>query len=193
MYPQQPAPAPAEAIRRAESQLGIALPASIVRLLSESNGRVVDDSRVTHEEWTVLPVRDHSTRRRQATTAEDVVWHTQRARADGDVPADAVVVARAWTAWNRLIVLPDPADPRRLGDALYRQVGMGDPLEVAGSIDDLGRPPTPTAEALPRLTPDPAHTRLPTIPGTCPECGRPGVFVFRCEACEQRLLQTDAP
>lgn len=107
---------------------------------------------------------DSSSRRRISTTAKDIVWYTSRARAEGDLSPDAVVIARASTPWNRLVLLPDPLRPTHLGETVYRQVGMGDPVAVAPSVADLGVVPeggprsgTSAAPTLPRFRfhPDP--------------------------------------
>lgn len=165
------------------------LPAGLTRALRAANGFVIDDTAgSTMERWNVLPVLDSSSRRRMASTAKDIVWYTMRAHSEGELPEEAVVIARASTVWNRLVLLPDPARPSHLGEEVYRQVGMGGPVPVARSISDLGVVPEPsnppdstTRPRLPRFRfhPDPvASGSVAQSRAQCARCGQRRGFTY---------------
>lgn len=117
-------PAREEDIARVEQLVGCRLPGWLRNRLLVENGFVLDDSKgVTGEEWCILPVMDRADRKRMTKTAEDIAWHTARARAADKTstlpsggprrhpfPAEAVMIGHAWAEDNRLMLLPDPAD-----------------------------------------------------------------------------------
>ena len=113
------------------------------RLLAENGWECDDGSGQTREQWRFLPVLDRSDRKRRSRTAEDIAWHTQQVRAAADVPAGAVVVARAWSPTTRLVLLPDALQSGLLGSMLWQQNGVAKPLTLALDPAALGRKPQP--------------------------------------------------
>jgi hypothetical protein len=180
-------PAREEDILRCETAMGAVLPTWLpLRLLAENGWRVDDRNGATGEEWRFLPVLDRTDRKRMSATAEDIAHHTLQLRAAphlaAGMPPGVVVVARAWHENTRLVLLPDPADPARLGDALYRQNGVALPLERAFAFETIGRKPQPARGShlrpggeLPafRYHPDPVATgAVEAAPdAVCPCCG----------------------
>ena len=134
-------PAREEDIVRVEQLVGCTLPSWLRSRLLVENGFELDDSiGVTGHVWRILPVMDRANRKRIAKTAEDVAWHTARARAvevmatpgfdlvsGRPFPAAAVVIGHGWSRDDRLMLLPDPADPTVLGAELYQQSRDGQP------------------------------------------------------------------
>lgn len=179
-------PAREEDLIHCEIAIGVLLPAWLrQRLLRENGWEVTDTNGPTREDWRFLPVLDRSGRKRMSTTAEDIAHYTRQLRTAPGLAAGTragVVVARAWHESTRLVLLPDPADPARLGDALYRQNGMALPLEQAFAFETIGRKREPApgsrlrpASELPafRYHPDPVATgAIEAAPGAvCPCCG----------------------
>lgn len=144
-------PAPSSDLDACEATLGVALPTWLRERLATENGwDVDDDGGPTGETWRFLPVLDRSDRKARTRTAEDVVWHTrtlreQAAAAGLDFFEGVVVVARAYAATTRLVLLPDDENPAVLLPALWRQERLEPirptPVELPG-VDS-----TPPAKA----------------------------------------------
>lgn len=179
-------PADETAIAACEAAVGFRLPGWLRERLARENGWTVDDAlgptRV--DEWRFLPVLDRGDRKRMTRTAEDIAWHTRRLRAEAAAPEGAVAVARGWDETMRLILLPDPADPTRLGDTLWRQHGVAAPqMDLPIDPEALGRKPKPApgSRARPRKDlpvfryhPDPVATGsiVRSLAAICPCCGK---------------------
>jgi len=90
-----------------------------------------------------------------------------------------VPVARAWSERELLVLLPDPEDPARLGEELYRRSADDPPVALGVTITEAlaGRPIPARAEARPlpgfRYHPSPVAT------------GAVRESVTRCPVCEQ--------
>ena len=190
-------PASEDDILRCEASIGVALPAWLHdQLLCENGWEVTDTHGPTRKKWRFLPVVDRSDRKRMSATAEDIAHHTRQLRSTphlaAGVPPGVVVVALAWHENTRLVLLPDPADPARLGDALYRQNGVALPLEGTFAFETLGRKPQPApgsrlrpAGELPafRYHPDPVATgAVGAAPdAVCPCCGLSTGWAYRMQ------------
>ncbi|GIG26173.1 CbrC family protein [Cellulomonas denverensis] len=159
-----------EDLDRVERELGLPLPRTWRDQLSAENGfRWDDGAGVTGLVFRALPVRCGSDRKRMARTAQDIVWHTERARADG-LPADALVIAVHDAVPQRIAL--------RGGDDLWIQRGTGalEPLGVrVGEFAPGAEALPPVDELLPvfRFHPDPVGSGvLRRSPHTCPTCDR---------------------
>lgn len=197
-HPRSSPGAGAADIAACEAAVGARLPDWLRERLAVSNGWETDDrAGATRAQWRFLPVLDRSDRKRRSRTAEDIAWHTQQLRQQADapqaavpqadvpqadVPQGAVVVARAWSETTRLVLLPDPDAPGRLGDLLWRQNGVARPLDRPVVPELLGRRPEPAAGSrlrprseLPvfRYHPDPVATGAirENHALACPCCG----------------------
>lgn len=180
-------------IMRVETAVGARFPDWLRDRLLANNGFILDDtSGTTGRTWRILPVRDDGDRKRMMRTAEDIARATATARAVDVVsspgfgepqpgrpfPADGVVIGVGWSELERLTLLPDPANPERLGMTLYRQMQFA-PIEPLGlRLDELAPDPTAfgTGEELPtfRYHPDPVATgSIRRSPNTCSSCDRP--------------------
>jgi hypothetical protein len=103
-------------VRRAESRLGMDLPASYVAtILEEKRGKRRRGRRL----WEVHPVFDDSDTVRLKRTCNDVVHETSEARDWEDFPPNAVSIA-ANGVGDHLILLPDSSNAKCLGETVYR-------------------------------------------------------------------------
>src|SRR5262245_3785253 len=122
---------------------------------------------------------DRSDRKRQSRTAEDIAWHTARARGY-DASAQGQVVIGVVSPGTWLVLLPDPAQPHVLGMRAYEQRGSGAPVDLGVRLDQMepsGHPNPVHARdkrELPAFTyhPDPVATgSVRASTNTCPSCG----------------------
>jgi hypothetical protein len=102
-------------VRRAESRLGMDLPASYVAAILKENGGSVD---AADDSWEVHPVFDDSDTVRLKRTCNDVVHETSEARDWEDFPPNAVSIA-ANGVGDHLILLPDSSNAKCLGETVY--------------------------------------------------------------------------
>ena len=121
-----PFPGTEEILRRAEQELGLALPPPYrARLLRENGGEVdaADDT------WELFPVQDTADRKRVSRTANHVVRETAEARTWSRFPAEAVAIA-ANGSGDYLILRPAAG---RLGDTVLlwdHELGTASPVDV---------------------------------------------------------------
>jgi hypothetical protein len=180
-------------IEACEAAIGARLPDWLRQRLALENGWEVDDrAGHTREEWRFLPVLDRTDRKRRVRTAEDIAWHTQQLRQSANVPAGAVVVARAWSPTTRLILLPDAGQLAVLGEQLWLQNGVAQPLDKPVDPAALGYKPKPgkdsrlrPADELPDFLyhPDPVATGAirPNHALVCPCCELQTGWVYESE------------
>lgn len=187
-----------EDIAHAEAAVGARLPDWLRERLLAENGFVLDDTAgVTSSRWQILPVLDRSDRKRMTATAEHLVRHTTLARAVDRVstpgfgepkpghpfPADGVVIGYGSSSVERLALLPDPADPTRLGLHLYRQMMFAPIAPLGVLLTDFAPEPASfeTGEPLPvfRYHPDPIATgSIHRSGNTCGVCGKARGWVY---------------
>lgn len=172
--------------------MGRALPGWLRERLLVQNGFELDDGiGVTGKTWRMLPVMDRSSRSRMSRTAEDIAWHTTRAR-DLDrvatpgfgapepgrpVPSEAVVIGHAWSPELRLLLLPSADDPTVFGTDLFLQAYLAVPEPLGVTLPQFA----PSPESLPvgpdeplpsfRYHPDPVATgMIRRSPNACAAC-----------------------
>ena len=99
-------PASDDVIARAEDTLARRFPGGLRARLARSNG---GDVSTAAEDWMLIPVRDHSDRKRLARTANDMVYETAQARKWNSFPEDGIAVASNGCG-DLLILLPGTDD-----------------------------------------------------------------------------------
>jgi len=126
-------PTTEEFLRRAEENLGVALPPAIRTRLREENGGEIE---AAGDVWELFPVQDSSDRKRISRTANHIVRETAQAREWPAFPVAAVAIASNGTG-DYLILEPAKEDPRRLADQVLQWVhetGSATPVDVTWSI-----------------------------------------------------------
>lgn len=99
-------PASEDVLARAEGTLGRRFPEYLRTRLARSNG---GDISTAEDDWLLIPVRDHSDRKRLARTANDMVYETAQARKSHGFPEGGIAVA-ANGSGDWLVLLPGADD-----------------------------------------------------------------------------------
>ena len=126
-------PVATEFIDAAEAKLGVRLPQSYRDAMKARNGAYLE----LHDDvWEVLPVWDTSTTKRAARTCNDFARETLQLRELEWFPTGAVAIAVCNT--DRIVLLPSPDDPTRLGETCFLWYFDEDGVrEVAASFAEL--------------------------------------------------------
>lgn len=109
-----PWPVSADAIRSAETILGVRFPTDFVAGMRAMNG---GELRALDDVWVLCPFRDTSDRKRISRTSNDIVRETSSFRELEWFPVGAVVIA----VLNQdcLVLLPADDDPSQLRDEVF--------------------------------------------------------------------------
>ncbi|GIG68918.1 hypothetical protein Pen01_52130 [Phytomonospora endophytica] len=149
------------------------------RLALENGGALPHIPAAPDEDWRLLPVLDRTDRKTMKRTAEDIWRWCSLVEERPGAEHGMVPIARGWSERELLVLLPDPTDPTRLGEKLYRQSHGEPPVALGITIAQaVETPKTPTpAETRPlprfRYHPDPLAT------------GAISPSVTQCPVCEQ--------
>lgn len=99
-------PVSEDVIALAESALGRRLPEDLRARLARSNG---GDISTAEDDWTLIPVRDHSDRKRLSRTSNDMIYETAQARKWHGFSKDGIAVASNGGG-DFLVLLPGTDD-----------------------------------------------------------------------------------
>ena len=111
-----PFPLDISCVRKAKARLGQQLPVAYVASMVTENG---GDVHADGDSWFLHPILDDSDKTRLKRTCNDIVLETKEARDWEGFPEAAVSIAHDGGG-NHLILMPEPAYPGRLGEAVFR-------------------------------------------------------------------------
>jgi len=133
-----PFPVDPSYIKATEAKLGVTFPLSFVARMVRLNGGEVE---TCSDVWELHPFLDTSDRKRLKRTCNDIVYETRWSREHAaGYPPDAVSIASNGSG-DELVLMPDPARPGRLRDAVYFwDHETGEVSAVANDFHELAEP-----------------------------------------------------
>jgi hypothetical protein len=129
-----PFPIDIKYVNEAERKLGVKFPPSFLVRMVKNNGSEVS---LPPDVWQLYPFLDSSDRKRLASTCNDIVRETAKAKEWLDFPQQAVAIGSN-RCGDQLVLLPQPNAPTHLSQEVYFwDHETGELHKVADDFDEI--------------------------------------------------------